>query len=189
MNATLNLAAIPSAVNPDWPGIWQRILADEKLFRKMLRERKRLGRGTFGAVYEINGAAIKIGCVRPEEARIQKWVYETYQRALPVWAYVEEMPLPRAVTREVCPEHDPLDSCAKGFALCHCSETMAVMVMPLAAPVENISTRQYERVIAPIEKALETKFDFWWEDFSRHLMHWDGQIVMSDFGDAEEKYW
>ena len=139
-------------------------------------------------MYEIHGAAVKIGCVLPEETVIQQWVHKTYQRALPVWAYVEEMPLPRAITREVCPEHDPLDSCAKGLARCHCGETMAVMVMPLAAPVENISARQYERVIAPIEKALQKEFDFWWENAPRHLMRWDRRIVMSDFG-MEEKHW
>ena len=188
MNTTLNFVPVPSTVNPDWPGIWQRILADEKLFKKMLHQRKRLGRGTFGAVYEIHGAAVKIGCVLPEEAEIQQWVYETYQRALPVWAYVEEMPLPRAVTREVCPEHDPLDSCAKGLALCHCSETMAVMVMPLAAPVGEDISAQCRRMTTRIEKALEKEFDFWWEDYPRHLMRWDGQIVMSDFG-VVEKYW
>ncbi len=188
MNTTLNFVPVPSTVNPDWPGLWQSILADEKLFKKMLHQRKRLGRGTFGAVYEIHGAAVKIGCVLPEEAQIQQWVHETYQRALPVWAYVEEMPLPRVITREVCPEHDPLDSSAKGLALCHCGETMGVLVMPLAARVGEDILAQYGKMIAPIEKALQKEFDFWWEGYSRHLLRWNGHIVMSDFG-VEEKYW
>ena len=189
MNATLNLAAIPSAVEPDWPGIWKRILADEKLFKKMLHQRKRLGRGTFGAVYEINGAAVKIGCVLPEEAVIQQWVHETYQRALPVWAYVEEMPLPRAITREVCPEHDPLDSSAKGLALCHCGETMGVLVMPLAARVGEDILAQYGEGHRTDRESLAERVRFLVGGCSRHLLRWNGQIVMSDFGDAEEKYW
>jgi len=42
-------------------------------------------------------------------------------------------------------------------------------------------------MIAPIEKALQKEFDFWWEG-TPHLMRWNGHIIMSDFG-VEEKYW
>ena len=65
---------------------------------------------------------------------------------------------------------------------------MGVLVMPLAARVGEDILAQYGKVIAPIEKALQKEFDFWWEDAPRHLLRWNGQIVMSDFG-VEEKYW
>ena len=84
---------------------WQTVISDPKAFAKLLRKRQLIAYGAYGAVYEASGAAIKIGCIGESEPAIQQWVYEHYQRALPVWAFSQGVALPKAVTHEVCPRH------------------------------------------------------------------------------------
>ncbi|MCJ7433840.1 MAG: hypothetical protein MUO77_10170, partial [Anaerolineales bacterium] len=106
MIATLSLAAHATELSIPAPCVdWSAVLNDPSALAGLLRKRKLLGYGAFGVVYEISGAAIKIGCVDDNEPVIQQWVYETQARALPVWAYNPEVSLPRVVSHEVCPQH------------------------------------------------------------------------------------
>jgi len=72
---------------PAPPINWNAILDNPRTLAGLLRKRKLIGYGAFGVVYEVAGAAVKIGCVDENEPIIQQWVYETHARALPVWAY------------------------------------------------------------------------------------------------------
>jgi len=64
MIATFSTTALSiPASSVDWSGT----LDDPRTLASSLRKRKLLGYGAFGVVYEVAGAAIKIGCVDENE--------------------------------------------------------------------------------------------------------------------------
>jgi len=187
MIATFSTTALSiPASSVDWSGT----LDDPRTLASLLRKRKLLGYGAFGVVYEVAGAAIKIGCVDENEPIIQQWVYETHARALPVWAYKLEAILPRAVTREVCPRHGyPSDLWTPTSVNCHCGEALAVLVMPIAETPDMLLLENSEA-----EQIWQTVYDAVLDKFSVSLdLHWrnmislQGRLLVCDFGDTNSK--
>ena len=180
--------ALPTVPKPDWPQIWSRALEDPAWLTSLLKRRRLINHGTFGAVYSVSGAAIKVGLVTEEEVERQKWVYETYQRALPVWAYKPRLMLPEAISSLSCPVHY-MDLDEESWS-CHCSEPMDVMVMPLAEDAcETWFDRSTQKVINPVVKGLCEQFDFFWDNKPSNLLRWNGRLVLADFGDYEVDWW
>jgi len=171
---------------------WSVILNDPHALASLLRKRKQLGYGAFGVVYEVAGAAVKIGCVDDNEPIIQQWVYETHARALPVWAYQQEVILPRAVTREVCPRHGyPSNLWTPTSVNCHCGEMLAALVMPVAETPDMLLLENSEA-----EQIWQTVYDAVLDKFGVSLdLHWRNMISLAardrllvcDFGDTNSK--
>ena len=188
MIATTFLATELSIPAP--PVDWSAVLKDPHLLASLLRKRKLLGYGAFGVVYEVSDAAIKIGCVDDNEPLIQQWVHETHTRALPVWAYQQEVILPRVVTHEVCPRHGyPSELWTKSSINCHCGEALAALIMPVAEPPDM---RTLEGVEA--DHIWQTVYDAVFNEFGVSLdLHWrnmislQGRLLVCDFGDTNSK--
>jgi hypothetical protein len=188
LTLTRPFPTLPAVHRTDWPAIWRGILEDNHLLRRLLRKREYLGSGSYGVVYEIAGAAVKIGCVEEAEVERQEWVHERFRRALPVWAFKNAVDLPRRVTREACPAHGYVDMGEDGN--CHCGEAMAILVMPLAVPArEAWKDKRVQATLKDISGALWLEFQFVWDGRPRNLLRWNGRIVMADFGDENVDYW
>jgi hypothetical protein len=179
---------MPVVPRPDWPRIWRGTLEDPKLLARLLRKRAYLGNGSYGVVYRVAGAAMKIGYIEEAEAERQAWVHERFKRALPVWAYKKCVDLPKVVTRDACPVHGAgMDE--ESFS-CHCNEPMDIMVMPLAWPAaEAWQDPRVRRTIKNVMAALYVEFDFLWDEAARNLLRWNGRVLMSDFGETDADYW
>ena len=174
---------------PAPPLDWNVVLNDPRALAGLLRKRKLLGYGAFGVVYEVAGAAIKIGCVDENEPIIQQWVYETHALALPVWAYKLEAILPRTVTREVCPRHGyPSDLWTPTSVNCHCGEALATLVMPIAeTPDMLMLIDDGEPIFQTVYNAVYNKFDVSLDLHSRNMISLQGRLLVCDFGDVNSK--
>ncbi len=173
---------------------WQSIITSPELFARLLRKRQLISYGAFGAVYEVNGSAIKIGCIGESEPTIQQWVYETYRRALPVWAFGLDIPLPKVVTREVCPIHGYLaELWLPSSVMCHCTEPMSVLVMPVAERVDQRKIDGEGDMIGDqIYPAVVEKFGVCLDIHKGNFLEYKGRLVLCDFGDVSDKateYW
>ena len=187
MIATTFLATELSIPAP--PVDWSAVLSDPHSLASLLRKRKLLGYGAFGVVYEVSDAAIKIGCVDDNEPLIQRWVYETHARALPVWAHQKEVSLPRAVTYEVCPRHGyPSELWSPSSISCHCGESLAALVMPVAE-IPDIQTLvdDGESIFQTVYDAVYSKFGVSLDLHSRNMLSLQGRLLVCDFGDTNSK--
>ena len=187
MIATTFLATELSIPAP--PVDWSAVLKDPHALASLLRKRKLLGYGAFGVVYEISGAAVKIGCVDENEPLIQQWVYETHARALPVWAYQQEVILPRVVAHEVCPRHGyPSELWSPSSISCHCNETLAALVMPVA-DIPDIQTlvNEGEPIFQAVYDAVFNQFGVSLDLHSRNMLSLQGRLLVCDFGDTNSK--
>ncbi len=175
---------------PAPPINWNAILDNPRTLAGLLRKRKLLGYGAFGVVYEVAGAAVKIGCVDENEPTIQQWVYETHAYALPVWAYKLEVILPRIVTHEVCPRHGYLSNLWTPTSVsCHCGEALAALVMPVAEAPDRLLLEKSEA-----QQIWQTVYDAVLDKFSVSLdLHWRNMICLQDrllvcdFGDINNQ--
>ncbi|MDO8754209.1 MAG: hypothetical protein Q7J80_09985 [Anaerolineales bacterium] len=193
MIATFSAVAHATELSIPAPHVdWSAILNDPRTLASLLRNRKLLGYGAFGVVYEVQGAAIKIGCVDDNEPIIQQWVYETHARALPVWAFKQEVILPRVVTREVCPRHGyPSDLWTPTSINCHCGEALAALVMPVAdfpdmlllegVDADHIWQTVYDAVLNKFGVSL----DLHWRNMIS--LQGQGRLLVCDFGDINSK--
>ena len=169
---------------------WNAVLNDSHALASLLRKRKLLGYGAFGVVYEVAGAAVKIGCVDDNEPIIQQWVYETHIRALPVWAYQQEVILPRAVTREVCPRHGYLSDLWTPTSInCHCGEALAALVMPVAETPDMLllENSEAEQIWQTVYDAVFNKFSVSLDLHSRNMISMQDRLLVCDFGDTNSK--
>ncbi|MBI1854997.1 MAG: hypothetical protein HYR93_03895, partial [Chloroflexi bacterium] len=166
--------------------------ANPDVFAKLLRRRHLISYGAFGVVYEVDGAAIKIGCIPDSEPVIQQWVCEQYERALPVWAFASDVILPKVVTHEVCPQHGFLSSLwTRTSVNCHCGERLDALAMPLAERAdqrkvgeEDFSEKVYEAVLKKFQVSLDIH--------KGNFLEFNGKLTLCDFGDANDKavdYW
>jgi len=187
MIATL-LATILSIPAP--PVDWNAILNDPRELARLLRKRSLLGYGAFGVVYEVANTALKIGCVDENEPIIQQWVYQTHARALPVWAYQQEVILPRTVTREVCPRHGyPSDLWTPSSISCHCGEALAALVMPVAETPDMLllENSEAEQIWQTVYDAVLNKFGVSLDLHWRNMISLQGRLLVCDFGDTNSK--
>lgn len=177
---------------PAPPADWNILLRDPHMLARLLRKRRLIGYGAFGVVYQLNDAAIKIGCMGESEPAIQAWVCEQYQRALPVWAFGLDIPLPKIVTREVCPQHGyPSNLWSRSSVMCHCNEAMSVLVMPIAerASPHEIDSQQ---ISDPIYQAVFEKFGVSLDVHKGNFLKFKDRLMVCDFGDTNDKvvdYW
>jgi hypothetical protein len=174
--------------DPDRGTIWGSALQKPQVLAMLLRSRRMIGHGTYGAVYAVSAVAVKVGYVPPQEAERQNWVYSTLQAALPVIAYASQIELPEAVTRQACPIHGLGYDEESWF--CHCSEPMDVLVMPQAKyNGEAFFTPEVRRLIQQVQRDLCERFNFFWEEKPSHLLKYDGRILLCDFGEEEVDEW
>ena len=169
---------------------WNATLNDSRTLASLLRKRKLLGYGAFGVVYEVSGAAVKIGCVDDNEPIIQQWVYETHARALPVWAYQQEVILPRVVTREVCPRHGYLSNLWTPTSVnCHCGEALAALVMPVAETPDMLllEKSEAEQIWQTVYDAVSNKFSVSLDLHWRNMISLQDRLLVCDFGDTNSK--
>ncbi len=171
---------------------WQSIIDHPDELASLLRKRQLIAYGAFGVVYEVAGAAIKIGCIGESEPIIQQWVYEQYERALPVWAFRSDIPLPKVVTREVCPQHGFLSKLwTRSSVMCHCGEPLSALVMPVAdlADQHNVDA---EGISEKIYNAVFDKFELCLDIHRGNFLEFNGKLMVCDFGDPSDKavdYW
>ena len=173
---------------------WPEVITDPAQFAKLLRQRKLVSYGGFGVVYEVDGAAIKIGCIAEDEAQVQQWAYETYESALPVWAYSHDVELPKAVTSEVCPHHGYLaNRWDRDSVECHCGDRLGVLVMPLGQDAyPEHSQDEGVELGERISQALEEKFGVGFDERLCNHLSFCGRLMLCDFGDpqgVEAGYW
>ena len=168
---------------------WSVILNDPRALASLLRKRKLLGYGAFGVVYEVAGAAIKIGCVDDNEPIIQQWVYEILVLALPVWAYQQEVILPRVVSREVCPRHGyPSELWTPSSIRCHCGESLPALAMPVAETPDILAVvDDGESIFQTVYNAVYNKFGVSLDLHSRNMLSMQGRLLVCDFGDTNSK--
>lgn len=171
---------------------WQEILSNPAQLSSLLRKRRLVGYGAFGAVYQVGDAAIKIGCIGESEPAIQQWVHRRFRRALPVWAFRPDVNLPKIVTREVCPRHGfPSDLWTKSSVNCHCGEAMPAMVMPLAERADQRAV-DGENFSVSIFEAVVKKFSVCLDIHKGNFLEFNGKLILCDFGDTSDPvadYW
>jgi len=173
---------------------WNAVLNDPRTLAGLLRKREVLGYGAFGVVFEVSGAAVKIGCIGEREAVIQQWVHKHHRRALPVWAFGSDIFLPKVVTREVCPRHGYLSELwLPSSVMCHCNGPMSVLVMPIA---ERANQRGVDgdgdRIGNQIYQAVVEKFGVCLDVHKGNFLEFNGRLMVCDFGDTNDKvvdYW
>ena len=169
---------------------WQEILSTPSKFARLLRKRSLIGYGAFGVVYQVDGAAIKIGCIGESEPAIQQWVFEQHRRSMPVWAFGLDVPLPKTVTREVCPHHGyPSNLWSRSSVMCHCNEPMAVLVMPIG---ERTAQNERDGIGDLIYEAVSEKFGVCLDIHKGNFLEFKGRLLLCDFGDTSDKvadYW
>ena len=182
----INLGYAPAHNN------WQDILYNSIVLARLLRKRRLIGYGAFGVVYKLDGAAIKIGCISETEPVIQQWVYQQYERALPVWAFGLDIPLPKIVTREVCPHHGYLSKLwSRSSVMCHCNEPMSVLVMPIAEHAIQPKVDDH-KISDQIYQAVFEKFGVSLDVHKGNFLEFKGRLMVCDFGDTNDKavdYW
>jgi len=171
---------------------WKAVLKNEKVLAGLLRKRRLINFGAFGVVYQIEEAAIKIGCITNTEAEIQEWVCDQFGRALPVWASALNVSLPLVVTHEVCPRHGfPSELWTPSSVLCHCGEPMGVVVMPVGqhADQQDVENEDFSLAIGDaVYQAFRIPLDLGPNNF----VEYNGRLVMCDFGDTNNRtvdYW
>ena len=195
MIATLSAAAYATKLYIPAPHVdWNTILNNPRTLAGLLRKRELLGYGAFGVVYDVSGAAVKIGCIGEREASIQQWVHEYYQRALPVWAFGSDIPLPKVVTREVCPRHGYLSELwSPASVMCHCNEPMSVLVMPIAERADQRGVDgNGDGISDQIYQAVFEKFGVCLDVHKGNFLEFNGRLMVCDFGDTNDKvvdYW
>ena len=171
---------------------WDAVLQDPRRLANLLGNRSIVSYGAFGMVYEVADTALKIGCIGKSEPLIQQWVHENYQRALPVWAFEQEVALPKAVTYEVCPRHGYLaDLWSPTSVTCHCGDSLAVLVMPLAEPTGQLDVGN-ETFQDEVHEAVLTKFGVRLDVHNGNFVKFDGRLMLCDFGDPNDPivdYW
>lgn len=184
---------LPSYSKQDPQRDWQSILNDPSAFAKLLRKRQLIAYGAFSVVYDVDGAAVKIGCIGENEPIIQQWVYEQYKRALPVWAFKTDIPLPKVVTREVCPQHGfPSNLWAKSSVMCHCGESMPALVMPIGDLADDQRGAERDEIGDQIYQAVFDKFEICLDIHKNNFLEFNGRLMVCDFGDISDKvtdYW
>ena len=173
---------------------WSAVLINPHALASLLRKRKLLGYGAFGVVYDVSGAAIKIGCIGEREAIIQQWVHKHHQRALPVWAFGSDVPLPKVVTREVCPHHGYLSELwSPASVMCHCNEPMSVLVMPIAERADQRGVDgEGDGIGDQIYQTVFEKFGICLDVHKGNFLEFNGRLMVCDFGDTNDKvvdYW
>jgi hypothetical protein len=168
---------------------WNAMLNNPSALARLLRKREVLGFGAFGVVYEVEGAAIKIGCVDGNEPIVQQWVYETLGLALPVWASQQEVILPRVVTREACPRHGyPSDLWTPTSVNCHCDESLAALVMPVAESPDLLDVADHgDDIFEAVYNAVQNKFGICLDVHQRNMLSLDGRLLVCDFGDVNSR--
>jgi hypothetical protein len=173
---------------------WSAVLINPHALASLLRKRKLLGYGAFGVVYDVSGAAIKIGCIGEREAIIQQWVHKHHQRALPVWAFGSDVPLPKVVTREVCPHHGYLSELwSPASVMCHCNDPMSVLVMPIAERADQRGVDgEGDGIGDQIYQTVFEKFGICLDVHKGNFLEFNGRLMVCDFGDTNDKvvdYW
>jgi hypothetical protein len=189
MVVNMPTAALPKPpMQPDWEKIWGNALEKPEILTMLLKSRKLVGHGTYGAVFNVSGVAVKIGYVPPEEAERQDWVQRNLGFALPVIAYAPQLHLPEAVTKQACPIHG-MDYDEESWN-CHCGEPMDILVMPLAkyAGMKFFDAR-VRTLVSRTQNALCERFHFFWEEKPSHLLEYDGRLVLADFGEEDVDWW
>lgn len=191
MISTLSPVAHATELSIPVPRVdWSAILNDSQALASLLRKRKLLGYGAFGVVYEVPGAAIKIGCVDDNEPIIQQWVYETQARALPVWATKQKVSLPHVVSHEVCPRHGyPSDLWTPSSVSCHCGEALAALVMPVADFPDMLTLEgvDADHIWRTVYDAVYNKFGVSLDLHWRNMISLQGKLLVCDFGDTNSK--
>jgi hypothetical protein len=179
----------PALSIPAPPLDWNAILNNPSALARLLRKREVLGFGAFGVVYEVEGAAVKIGCVDGNEPIIQQWVHETLGLALPVWAGQQEVILPRVVTREVCPRHGyPSDLWTPTSVNCHCGESLAALVMPVAVSPDLLDVADHgDDIFETVYNAVHDKFGVCLDVHQRNMLSLEGRLLVCDFGDVNSR--
>jgi hypothetical protein len=174
---------------PAPPLDWNTILNNPSALGRLLRKREVLGCGAFGVVYEVQGAAVKIGCVDGNEPIVQQWVHETLGLALPVWASQQEVILPRVVTREVCPRHGyPSDLWTPTSVNCHCFESLAALVMPVAESPDLLGVTDHgDDIFETVYNAVQDKFGVCLDIHQRNMLSFEGRLLVCDFGDVNSR--
>jgi hypothetical protein len=165
------------------------MLNNPSALARLLRKREVLGYGAFGVIYEAQGAAIKIGCVDGNEPIVQQWVHETIGLALPVWASQQEVILPRVVTREVCPRHGyPSDLWTPTSVNCHCGESLAALVMPVAQSPDLLDVADHgDELFETVYNAVHDKFGVCLDIHQRNMLSLEGRLLVCDFGDVNSR--
>jgi hypothetical protein len=168
---------------------WQDIISCPTKFARLLRKRRLAGYGAFGVVYQVDGAAIKIGCISESEPAIQQWVYEQFERALPVWAFGLDILLPKVVTREVCPHHGYLSRLwLRSSVMCHCNEPMSVLIMPIAERADQRDVDgDGDETANQIYQAVFEKFGVCLDVHKGNFLEFKGRLMVCDFGDTNGK--
>ena len=171
---------------------WKAVLGNEKVLARALRRRRLIDYGAFGAVYRVQDAALKIGCISDTEAEIQQWVCDQFGRALPVWASGLKISVPRVVTHEVCPKHGFLaELWTPSSVLCHCGEPMGVIIMPVGKHADQDAVNN-EKFSLQIGDAVYQAFHIPLDLGPNNFLEYDERLVMCDFGDTNNRtvdYW
>jgi hypothetical protein len=169
---------------------WDEIIRNPQLLASVLRKRKLINFGSFGVIYQLGDVALKIGCVHDLEAEIQAYLSER-GLALPVLAACEQTLPPRVVRREVCPVHGlSRDLWEKEGVLCHCDDTLGILVMPLAEAADQDRVASEGAAIdEQVDVLVWDKFGLYSERSPANFVEYQGRLLACDFGIPDFDYW
>jgi hypothetical protein len=152
------------------------------------RRRKVLDYGGAAVVYLVAGVVAKVGQITVEEADAQRHFAQSGE-ALPVLSYVEEFPLPHVVTKECCGRHGLRKAILPEDAMdCTCGEPLAVLLMPLAAPLDEAAycSPETQQFALHIADKCRTELGRCWDDRPANIARYNGRLVALDFGEEGE---
>ena len=145
---------------------------------------ERIGMGGYATVFTVAPNYVaKVGDILPRETAFQRWGAEKGY-GLPVADYQEAVVVPDRISRECCPVHGPR-RCIVLDDDCRCGESLDVLVMPRAAPLDPALARS-ERAEAFQQRVADEAFDDeqgLLDLRPANLMGWRGKIVVIDWGE------
>ena len=145
-----------------------------------------MGGGGFALVYRVApGVAAKAGQVEPAEVEAQRH-FAGRGLALPVFDYQEQVELPPADGREVCPVHGlRVDILPEEGYTCTCGSPQAVLLMPAANDdLDDLDQAELAAFLSDFAQRCEQELGLQWDSRALNVARYQGRLVALDFGET-----
>jgi len=143
-------------------------------------QRRYIGAGCNGVVYEIDNKAYKVGIVPAIEVARQLY-FAQKELAVPIYAYREQCVIPEYIAKEVCIVHGYREDYFKTYQ-CSCEiHTWAILCMELARPC-TIHTPEIEALTNSIKEECMRVFGFGRDTRHVNMGYYKETLIALDFG-------
>jgi hypothetical protein len=128
----------------------------------------------------------KVGQIEPSEVEAQRH-FAGQGLALPVFDYQQQVELPPAVGREVCPVHGlRVDILPEEGYTCTCGTPQAVLLMPAADDdLDGVDQAELAAFLSDFAQRCEQEVGLRWDSRALNVARYQGRLVALDFGEIK----